>query len=68
MFLVFLMEQGGGRRENLSFSLLGVKFCLREGDCALTGQPMGIPPLPICGRKSSKPLSRLLTQLMFNQK
>ena len=40
--------------ENFIFSLFfpyltnwGVKFCLREGDCVLGGQPMGIPtPYP----------------------
>ncbi len=31
--------------EIFNFSLLGgVKFCPREGDCVLRGQPMGIPP------------------------
>ncbi len=42
-----LLLQGGGSPGNFSFSAIGgVKNCLREGDCVLKGQPMGIPPLP----------------------
>ncbi len=41
----FLIEQGGGSPRNFQFfSIGGVKFCPREGDCVLRGQPMGIPP------------------------
>ena len=48
------VEHGGGSHENFHFSSIGgVKFCLREGDCVLGGQLMGIPPvplpLPMCG-------------------
>ncbi len=43
--LMFLLHQGGGSPGNFSFSTIGgVKNCLREGDCVLEGQPMGIPP------------------------
>ena len=39
--------QGGGSHEIFNlFSIWGVKFCLRQGDCVLGGQPMGIPPYP----------------------
>ncbi len=41
----FLKPQGGGSSEISSFRPIGgVKNCLREGDCVLGGQPMGIPP------------------------
>ncbi len=44
--------------ENLYFPYGRVKFCLREGDCVLRGQPMGTPsrprpPLPMCENKAS---------------
>ncbi len=45
-FSGLLKSQGGGSSENFSFHPIGgVKNCLREGDCVLGGQPMGIPPL-----------------------
>ncbi len=44
IFLEFLTEQGGGCLGKFHFLCIeGVKFCLREGDCVLGGQPMGIP-------------------------
>ncbi len=56
-----LLLQGGGSPGNFSFSAIGgVKNCLREGDCVLKGQPMGIPPPspspcpPMVGRQNGK--------------
>ena len=46
--LMSLLHQGGVSPENFSFSAIGgVKICLREGDCVLGRQPMGIPPFPL---------------------
>ncbi len=47
MFAV-LLHEGGGSPGKLSFSAIGgVQNCLREGECGLEGQPMGIPPFPL---------------------
>ena len=43
---VFVRQGGGSNGKIHFFPIEGVKFCLREGDCVLGGQPMGIPPYP----------------------
>ncbi len=63
--LMFLLHQEGGSPGKFSFSTIGgVKNCLREGDCVLEGQPMGIPPpRPPCPPMGTCPL--LLAPLLL---
>ncbi len=61
-FLSGFVEQGGVSHKNFHFfSIGGVKFCLREGDCVLRVSLWASPPvplpLPMCG---DHPLSLLL--------
>ena len=57
---MFLLHQEGGSPGKFSFSTIGgVKNCLREGDCVLEGQPMGIPPSPALPTYGQLPTPRL---------